>query len=137
MGPGVNEQKIEILLNTIRSYESKPFKWGSNDCALFVADVLKQTTGKDYAKDFRGKYKSKTGASKALKKFGKGSLKKTMLHFFGKPINVNFAKRGDVAYLESENGPTVGIVVDHRVALVGPDGVVYNPLKNCSMAWSI
>lgn len=42
------------------------FKWGSNDCALFVADAVEAMTGVDIAADFRG-YTDEPGAWQAIR----------------------------------------------------------------------
>jgi hypothetical protein len=43
-----------------------PFKWGENDCALFVADAVEAITGVDIATDFRG-YTDQPGAFQAIR----------------------------------------------------------------------
>jgi hypothetical protein len=43
-----------------------PFKWGANDCALFVADAVERMTGVDIAADFRG-YVDEPGAFQAIR----------------------------------------------------------------------
>jgi hypothetical protein len=43
------------------------FEWGTHDCAMFAADAVLAVTGEDPAAEFRGKYKSESGAAKILK----------------------------------------------------------------------
>lgn len=44
----------------------KRFEWGASDCCLFVADWVREVTGDDPAKDFRGSYSNASGARNAL-----------------------------------------------------------------------
>lgn len=51
-------------------FEDAQFEWGRLDCCLFVADVLLELTGKDYAAPWRGSYTSEFGARRLLVKYG-------------------------------------------------------------------
>ena len=50
----------------INQRNCEPFKWGKNDCCLFVADWVLFATGNDVAADFRGNYRTENGAFKQL-----------------------------------------------------------------------
>jgi len=99
---------------------SKPFEWGENDCALFMADAVKAQTGCDIAQDYRGKYKTEIGSKKALKKYGAGTLKQT--------VEATFKRRkgapmiGDVVLIERPEGTICGIFTGAVVACVFKNG---------------
>jgi hypothetical protein len=44
--------------------------WGSDDCALWCADILKEALGYDGAERFRGRYRTRIGAMRALGRDG-------------------------------------------------------------------
>ena len=50
------------------------FKWGKNDCCLFVADILEKKFGVDYSENFRGKYKTLLTTHKMMRSQGVVSL---------------------------------------------------------------
>ena len=60
----------ESLLNDhIEKHLNLPQKWGEIDCCLFPCNWILLACGVDPAKDFRGKYKTKLGADRAIKSF--------------------------------------------------------------------
>lgn len=59
---------VDEFLNTP---ENSKFKWGENDCALFANNMLVQVYDfEDIALNFRGKYKTRLGATKLIFKLG-------------------------------------------------------------------
>jgi len=106
----------------IEKAEATPFAWGSNDCCLFVCDVILAMTGVDLGADFRGKYDTREGAE-ALIGFATdgGDLElfvEQMCRQNHMPeVEVNFAWRGDVALHDADAGPCLGII--------DGDGAVY------------
>lgn len=54
----------------IQNRRAQAFRWGSNDCCLWVADAVLAITGIDPAHDIRGSYKTARGASSALRMIG-------------------------------------------------------------------
>lgn len=106
-----------------------PFQWGKNDCALFVADAVLAQTDHDIAKAFRGKYKTELGAAKALKKIGKGDLRKTLVFLLGKETSLLNAKIGDVAIFIQNEEECAGIVYYGGIFTTGKEGLVSLPLS--------
>lgn len=47
-------------------------RWGVDDCALWVADIIRAALGFDPAEHFRGRYVDRAGASAALGPLGLG-----------------------------------------------------------------
>ena len=47
-----------------------PWIWGERDCALWVANFVRQQTGKDPGATWRGSYKTRLGCERVLKRGG-------------------------------------------------------------------
>lgn len=58
---------IPKLLEVFEYYKNRPFKYGETDCCLFTADCCKAICGIDFMEKYRGKYKSKKGATTIIK----------------------------------------------------------------------
>lgn len=131
----------ETLSTAIAKAHDQPFEWGAHDCALFVADVILAMTGTDVADDFRGKYKTTKGAARIMKLFAGGGLpefadKIAVVNGF-KSCHPNFAQRGDVVEVKTDDGPALGICIGERIAAVGPDGMTLWPINKATRAWRV
>ena len=104
-----------LLIEHVLTAEQFPFEYGVNDCALFAADAVKVMTGTDFAADFRGKYKTALGAAKALKSAGYDNLEALAADKF-KEVPPLTAKMGDLAILDTPEGPALGIVLGAEIA---------------------
>lgn len=49
---------------------ARPFEWGTDDCALFIANWVAEALGVDPAADLRGRYRTRLGAARALRRAG-------------------------------------------------------------------
>jgi hypothetical protein len=116
----------------------EPFKWGEHDCALFGADAVERMTGTDIAADYRGQYNDYPSACRALRECGQGTLLKSMKHWFGEPISVHLAKRGDLVMKDRR---TVGVCVGQFswfVAEIGSGaGLIALPTASCRYAFTV
>ena len=125
-------------LNTfITESHTKSFTWGEHDCCLFAADAVKCMTDRDPAKAFRGKYSTELGAMRALKRYGQGDILSTLNHIFGKSIPKLQAQRGDIAYLETEQGPTAGIVYGGNIIAPSTTGLAVLSITLGLHFWSV
>jgi hypothetical protein len=95
-----------LLANTITAAKERPFSWGSNDCCLFAADCALVQTGVDPALLWRGKYKTKLGATRLISRAG-GLVNILDSHY--KRVNPKHASRGDLVLFDGPNGETVGV----------------------------
>lgn len=125
----------------IEFHESRvdmPFAWGSNDCGLYIADAMIAMGREDIAHDFRGKYKTETGAKRQLAKLYDGGLDKVMDAKLER-IEVPFVQRGDVVLFAGDLGPTLGIYFNGGVFSSGPDGSVFldASFDKILMAWRV
>lgn len=119
------------------------FSWGSNDCALFACNVVRELTGVYLGQQFRVGYHTKTTAYAALKRFAGGGLEtlaeKLAAEHGLQEVPVRMAQRGDIVLLEASEGPTLAIVgMDGiHVTAPGPAGLVRWPLERARRAWRI
>jgi len=125
----------EILAAQIESMDGVPFEWGKTDCCMFAANVVEEMTGIDYAKEFRGKYKTMKGAIRALKRKGLDEV------MDGKFKRTDFPKRGDVVLINKEITeqpiPALGICIGMQIALMGDDGLEFLPIGMEAAAWDV
>lgn len=120
------------------------FRYGRNDCCLFVADAIERMTGVDPAVEFRGKYRTKAQAKNLLINFAGGTISETVKRLtinYGMPgIEINLAGRGDVALvINGARGEALGIVdmTGEQVAVPGYKGLVYFPMIVIQKAWRV
>lgn len=94
------------FFDAIARHQHNPFIWGSNDCALFVANIYLELFGTDLAADVRGTYDTEYDGMRKIIKMGgwDGILSKRN---FTK-IDTNFVSRGDVVIAENAMGIWVG-----------------------------
>lgn len=94
-------QAAELVVDAMSAWCRRELVWGFDDCMLAVADVVRQVTGKDPARRFRDRYKTRRGAVRAL---GRGGIVKAArdsaraLHW--RRINPADAQPGDVGLVE-------------------------------------
>lgn len=123
--------------------KNSSFRYGRNDCCLFVADAIEKMTGVDPAESFRGKYKTRSGANNMLLQFSGGSIletvKKLTLNYGMPEIDPNYAGRGDIALVYGEMGDALGIIdmTAEKVAIPGKKGLVFFPTIAIKKAWRV
>lgn len=138
-----NNDWPEALSAAVNAARHRPFVWGSNDCALFAADVIEAMTGTDVAKKFRGKYKTARGAAGQMKRFAGGGIPeladKIAEQYGLDAIEPAFAQRGDVVQLDAGDdiGPCLGICIGANFVAAGPDCLSEWPLVHAQRAWRI
>lgn len=131
-----------LLSQYIQDNLDRRQEWGQADCSMFVCDWVLQVTGADPAKDFRGKYKTKAGAARAIKKFA-GDLDGVAERIAGRlgmeetvPLK---ARRGDVVMVKGNGGNALGIIdmSGMAVAVQGKDGLEFVPAVHALKAWRV
>jgi hypothetical protein len=123
-----------------------PFKWGTNDCALFAADAIKSFTGVDLAAEFRGKYSDQPTALAAIHNITGGrtvadaavwAAKKHGLEERTHPL---MASRGDLVLVQNGDGNLIAGIVHlngrHAVS-IGEDGMKRFSIRAVKRAWEI
>ena len=128
---------MKRLNDFLAQRQHMPFKWGSNDCCLFIADWLLIATGNDYGLKFRGKYRTKKGAFRCLFKHGYKDIKTLFKACLNVEISPLKAKRGDVVLVAHNDELIGGIVGINCVAYVSDNGVVQLPMSAIVIAFSV
>ena len=85
------------LADFLVRHEHRPFEWGEWDCILFACAAADAMTGHDAAAAYRGRYTTRRGAARILRRLGQGTLLATVDHEFpAKPVAR--AIRGDLVW---------------------------------------
>jgi hypothetical protein len=125
------------------------FKWGSNDCALFVADAVERMTGVDIAADFRG-YVDEAGAFTSIRAVIGAAADATVTvehaaeycaskYGFAELEGPLYAQRGDICSLE-ESGRLILALVHPRgseIVTAGELGLKRFPITQVRRAWHV
>lgn len=116
------------------------FTWGATDCCMFSADAVEAITGVDPAAAFRGRYSTAGGATRALKRYGAGSIEATIDTKF-EAVGRAFARRGDLVLMDGMVGVCIGgdavFVGEEQRDGTGVAGLVRFPRARWSKAWRV
>lgn len=114
----------------------RPFEWGSNDCALFAMRCVEAMTGRNPAAPYAGKYKTARGAMGVIRRAGHDSLVGfAAAHFLA--IHPSAANVGDVAAVQTERGPALGIFGSDRIHTMGASGMGTVPRGDAIAAFKV
>lgn len=124
------------LHDYLAACERATFAWGTLDCVLFSAGAVLAMTGVDPAAAARGHYTTAIGSVRALRRYGDGTLIRTLnARFARQPIG--FAKRGDLVMVDG----MVGVCIGADAVFVGENdgvaGLVRFPRATWSRAWVV
>jgi hypothetical protein len=126
------------MLNYIYPYLSMSFKWGEIDCAHFAADLVKQTTGKDYLKNFRRKYNDQFSAYRLMRKLGYNNIIEAVSGELKKePQQGIEAVNGDIVAHKVNNEYAIGICYNNTGFFMSNKGIIKIPLEDCEYSWDI
>ena len=122
----------------------RAFAWGEWDCILFATAAAAEMTGVDKAAAYRGRYSTRQGAARILRRLGQGTLLATVDHEFV-PKPVGRAVRGDLIWhagcVGVCMGGTAAFVTDPVLmdALEAPriGGFVMLPRTDWQKAWAV
>ena len=130
------ENKLDAYL---RKCKNKPFKRGRHDCVLFAAKAIKETTGKNFFKDYEGTYTNKKEAYETLDAMGIQDVEALATRFLGEPILKSFARRGDVVSFQADEGLSLAIVdmTGKRAAAVGVKEMDFIPMDRWLKGWAV
>lgn len=118
----------------VREQRKVPHKFGSWDCLLWPAAAVKATTGKDFGRGHRGKYKSLASAYVHLKKMGHESPEALLDSLFEqKPIG--FAQKGDLVLCRADNGEQPGVCFGAFALVVGEEGTKQGLIRLSRDRW--
>lgn len=126
--------------------KTMPFKWGTNDCALFAADGVLAFTGIDLAADFRGKYSDEAGAMEAIKAITGGSTVADAAAYCAEKHGLvewahpRMAKRGDLVVISNTGGGVIAGLVHlngSQLVSVGDIGMTHFPITSIVRSWHV
>lgn len=126
------------LALAVSAAHAQPYELGRHDCFRLACRIVEALTGVDRWPEFAGRYTTERGALHLLAQHA-SSFEAAFDWFFGSPsVNVRLARRGDIAAIEGPDGKKhLGVVIDERVAALGPEGLVYVPCATCLCAWKV
>lgn len=130
-------------LDAVLRDNNRPFQWGVNDCALRACDVVLAITGTDVAAEFRGRYTTRVGATRVMRRLYGGNLERVaekIAAAHGMPeIPPALARRGDVVLVDTDHGPSLGVMRhDGRHAEFKTDTQpLIFPAGDCRRAWRV
>jgi hypothetical protein len=124
----------ERLAAIVDARRHVPFAWGTNDCALWIADVVLEMTGHDLGAAHRGTYDDERGALRHI--HAAGGLRELLAELPEKPVGL--AQRGDVVIAVLDGRDTFGVVVGGGWwCAPGPDGLVFRPVSEVVTALGV
>lgn len=132
--------KRETWKADLRSYLAAqadvPFAYGSADCGAFAGGAIEAMTGENPHTAVAGKYKTMRGALRALKRLGHEDHIAYAASVLDE-INPLYAQFGDVAVVDSPEGPALGVVIGAHIEIRTPEGRGVVPLTDAVRAFRI
>ena len=127
---------IQRLVTYVSACHRTPYQPGRHDCALFAAGAVQAMTGVDPAAEFRGRYRTVRGGLRILRKLGHADHVALTVSVLPE-IPVAMARAGDIAVLDGDDGPAMGVVQGERVYVLRPDGVGTMLLTDAHRAFKV
>jgi hypothetical protein len=120
------------LAQAIEDARTRPFAWGTHDCATWAFSVAASLRGEAPPK-WIGTYDDEEGAMRRLAK-ARCKLSRLGLRMLGKPLaSPLLAWRGDVVW----SGGAYGVCIGTHIAQVGPEGLTLRLLADAETAWRV
>ena len=113
-----------------------PFAYGSADCGAFAGGAIEAMTGENPHAKVAGKYKTMAGALRALKRLGHEDHVAYAASLLTE-IDPPYATFGDIAVVDSPEGPALGVVVGAHIEVRAPGGRGVVPLTDAVRAFRI
>lgn len=114
-----------------------PFAWGSNDCALFAADCVREITGEDLAQGLRS-HRTATQAARVIRRHG--GLAQIAARALGPSCSVGDAVQGDIVLMPQPHGQRELLSVclgGDQVAAPMAHGMGLMPRELALQAWRV
>lgn len=117
-----------------------PFLWsgaeGGHDCGSFAGGAVEAMTGENPHAAVAGKYKTMAGALRALKRLGHEDHIAYAASVLDE-IDPLYAQFGDVAVVDSPEGPALGVVIGAHIEIRTPEGRGVVPLTDAVRAFRV
>ena len=115
------------LIAYLQDAARRPFEMGTHDCCLFAAGAVQAMTGDDPAAPWRGRYTTLEGGLKLVRKAGfKGYVAMAEAQFAA--VHVSLASPGDLAVIDTDDGPALGVVQGEGIYVLGVDRMGLLPI---------
>jgi hypothetical protein len=124
------------LSRAIHERRDRQHAWGQNDCALFTADLVAAVTGQDFAKPFRGTYRSESGARRMLAAHGWPDLEAMVDQLLPRRV-LERPRRGDIGLKVGDFGPFLGVFWQGGIIGPGPERAIVWPATDILACWSV
>lgn len=146
MDPDVR-QRFELAIDAAMIGATiEPMRWGTDDCALWVANIQREVLDYDPASAYRGRYRTRRGAMRTMTKMHRGGLlgqiRSVARARKWKRVHPELAQIGDVGLIWTEHdGRSVlaTVICRKRGWFVGRNecGVSFMRAKHVPFAWSV
>jgi hypothetical protein len=110
------------LLDYIETVRREPFEYGRCDCGTFAAGAVEAMTGTDPAAAIRGHYTTFAGGIKKLRAAGYSDHVAMAAALYAKVPRAE-AQVGDLAVVNTDEGPALGVVGGARAFFMRPNGL--------------
>lgn len=107
------------------------------DCGAFAGGAVEAMTGTNPHKAVAGKYKTMKGALRALKRLGYDDHVAYAAALLTELDNPMFAQFGDIAVVDSPDGPALGVVTGPHIEVRAPHGRGLVPLTDAVRAFRV
>lgn len=127
------------LIAAMTAAASTEMQWGMDDCALWVAGVIKEALGYDPAAFFRGRYRTRRGARRVLGGPGlPGALRAAARQYQWSRVRPADALVGDVGLIAT-SGASCCVICRAHGWFVGrtDEGFAALPANVVRIAWSV
>ena len=124
------------LRSFLAAQADAPFAYGSADCGAFAGGAIEAMTGENPHAAVAGKYKTMKGALRALKRLGHEDHIAYAAAILDE-IDPLYAQLGDIAVVDSPEGPALGVVVGAHIEIRTPEGRGVVPLTDAMRAFRV
>ena len=114
----------------------KQFQFGQQDCGSLAGGAIEAMTGENPHAKVAGKYKTMAGALRALKRLGHDDHVAYTASLLTE-IEPLYATFGDIAVVDSPDGPALGVVVGAHIEVRAPGGRGVVPLTDAVRAFRV
>ena len=123
---------IFATAQAINKWERREFSYGDSDCCQFTAFVVKQLTGRDYARQFS--YSSEAEADALIS--AQGDLRDFAASILGEPTGG--LKTGDPVIMDlPQIGQVMGVILGDKLVSVCKRGLIRVDKRYLVCGWAL
>lgn len=125
------------LLKLISDHEQTPFRYGEMDCAIYGGKVVEAVTGQDLYSQFVGRYKTRIGGLKAVKKATGYANHIELIKSKFDEVPLSEARLGDIGIIVTEEGPAVVLIAGAFFIGLSDDGLVRDSISRVKTVYRV